>query len=55
MGGTRFSLGNMDILPDISFNGNNKWKKDDYEKSIISPIPQRSWFDRYFCCFCKKK
>lgn len=55
MSGNRFSFGNMDALSDISFNGHKNWKKDNYQKSIISPLPQRSWIDRYFCCFCRDR
>jgi hypothetical protein len=50
-----FSLGIMNALSDISLNGRTDWKKDNYEKSIISPLPRRSWFDRFFCCLRRNK
>lgn len=51
MSTSRFRLGNIDSLPDITVKNYTDWKKDDYNKSIISPLPQRSWYDRFFCCF----
>lgn len=53
MSGNRFSFGNMDALPEIVVQ--NDWKKDNYQKSIISPLPQKSCFQRYFCWCWKPK
>lgn len=55
MGNNRFSFGNIDTIPDINLSGRTDWKKDNYEKSIISPLPRRSWFDRFFCCLRRNK